>query len=202
MNCGDCGNEIQYGDDKKKKSSHYNFKRGITHAELLERLHYSPDSGLFTWLKDTGGPKGKKGFVAGSLKSNGYVDIRFNGPIYRAHRLAWFYHYGKWPDGEIDHINGIKSDNRISNLREATRAESIRNIGRRNKNKTGFKGVGNVGNKWKARITFNGENIYLGLFDTPEDAHEAYCKAATNLHGSFANIDNNPEHLKKGGKNG
>ncbi|MBH3259961.1 HNH endonuclease [Serratia marcescens] len=202
MRCADCGAQLQQNDEKNPIPSHYNFKRGIIHAELLERLHYDPDSGLFTRLKDTGSPKGKKGVVAGSLKKQGYVDIRFNGQIYKAHRLAWFYHYGEWPDGEIDHINGIKSDNRISNLRAATRAENIRNIGRRNKNRTGFKGVGNAGKKWQARITHNGSKIYLGLFDTPEEAHEAYCKAARNLHGSFANVDNNPGHLKKGAKNG
>lgn len=202
MICADCGKELHEDERLDSDKSHYNFKGGGSHSDLLERMHYDHETGLFTWLKNVGGQKGKKGMIAGSLKIQGYVDIRFNGSIYKAHRLAWFYHYGKWPDGEIDHINGVKSDNRISNLRLATRAENLRNIGRRNKNTSGYKGVSRVGNKWQARITANMKKIYIGLFDTREEAYAAYCKEAGKLHGDFANVDNNPAHLRNGRKHG
>ncbi|MCT9020921.1 HNH endonuclease [Proteus mirabilis] len=178
--------------------SHYSFTQMDCHDLLLSTLHYNPDTGIFTRIKHRGGMLSSSVNGAGSLKKSGYVDIRFNRKIFKAHRLAWYYVYKEWPSEEIDHINGIKSDNRIKNLREASRAENVRNIGRRNKNTSGYKGVSknSKSERWVARITVKRKIINIGIFDKPEDAYDAYCKKSKELHGKFSNIDNNPPHLK------
>ncbi|MFH5067193.1 HNH endonuclease [Enterobacter cloacae complex sp. 2024EL-00215] len=171
-----------------------------THALLLSHLEYDPDTGNFVRLICLPGCGSKPGDVAGYKRKNGYVVIRFNGKQYRAHRLAWFYVHGEWPDGEIDHINGVKSDNRLRNLRIANRSENTKNIGRRRRNTTGFKGVSKVTgmkSRWCARITSNRETIHIGSFSTPEEAYDAYCKKAAELHGVFSNTDNNPAYLSE-----
>jgi phosphotransferase system IIB component len=88
--------------------------------------------------------------------------------------LAWFLTYNTWPTQDIDHINLIKTDNRLINLRLATKQENSANTNKRKKNKTGFKGISKHGNKWQARICINGERIYIGLYSTPKEAHDAY----------------------------
>lgn len=104
-----------------------------------------------------------------------------------AHRLAWALHFGRWPDQAIDHINGDRTDNRIANLRLATVAENTRNGKRRSTNTSGYKGVSLTENgQWRATIVAGGRQSYLGRFSTAEDAHAAYVKAASRLHGEFA----------------
>jgi len=112
------------------------------------------------------------------------VDSQF----YYGHRLAWWLHYGKWPTGEIDHINGNKSDNRIVNLRLATRGQNVDN---RKKHRTGPKGAFRFkrGPKWTAQIRHDGVKYHLGVFDDERIAHEAYCEAARRLKGEFARLD-------------
>ncbi|MET4892248.1 HNH endonuclease [Morganella morganii] len=178
--------------------SHYSFTSMDCHDLLLATLHYNPDTGIFTRIKHRGGPLSCSINGAGSLKKSGYVDIRFNRKIFKAHRLAWYYVYKEWPVEEIDHINGIKADNRIENLRKASRAENIRNVGRRNKNTSGYKGVSKIRGRerWVARIVAGRKIINIGSFDNPENAYRAYCKKSIELHGEFSNTDNNPPHLK------
>jgi len=95
--------------------------------------------------------------------------------------------YDKWPEFEIDHINGIRDDNKIDNLREATRAQNMKNLVTPVTNKTGFKGVSwhKAAQKWQAHIRADGINYYLGIFDNPEDAHKAYVEASQKMHGIF-----------------
>ena len=97
---------------------------------------------------------------------------------------------GKWPENDIDHINVARGDNRFSNLREATRSENLRNRGAQKNNTSGFKGVSwqKSSRKWDARINIHGKVVHLGYFDDPEDAYQAYCQAAKELHGEFYNI--------------
>jgi hypothetical protein len=111
----------------------------------------------------------------------------YNKP-YRAHRVAWALHYGEWPCGEIDHINGIRHDNRICNLRIATGPENSRNLKRRSDNTSGYKGVSKVAatGKWRAYINLNGKQYSLGYYDTAEAAAAAYANAAPKFHGEFA----------------
>lgn len=110
----------------------------------------------------------------------------YRGKSYKAHRLAWLYMHGELPDKSIDHINGLKTDNRIANLRLATNAQQKQNRPRNLNNSSGYKGVARAETKWRARINANGRHYYLGRFDTPEDAHNAYVAAAHRLHGEFA----------------
>jgi len=154
-------------------------------------LDCDPATGTFTWLVTRGG-KAIAGSIAGSPNSRGYLRIRIDGRGYRAHRLVWLYVHGKWPAGEIDHINGVKDDNRLANLREATRAENNRNVGLSAANKTGVKGVCFVmdSGKYRSRCRLNGEMHHLGYHDTLEAAErmhlafERLCAPADFIHES------------------
>jgi hypothetical protein len=99
----------------------------LTQERLKELLHYDPETGIFTNLTQRGG-HAKKGAVAGTKNSIGYVCIRIDYDQYRAHRLAWLYVYGEFPEKFIDHMNEIRDDNRIINLRLATHQENLHNI--------------------------------------------------------------------------
>lgn len=106
------------------------------------------------------------------------------------HRLAWALHYGAWPKNEIDHINGVKSDNRLSNLREANRSENQRNVGKKASSSSQLKGASfhKKHRLWRARIRHDGASLHLGWFNSEEAAHAAYAKAANRLHGAFARV--------------
>jgi hypothetical protein len=155
--------------------------------ELLNEMFDYKDGNLFYKIKT--GLRVKIGDVAGSVKTNGYRQIIINYKAYRAHRLIWMFHNGDIKTGlEIDHINQNKSDNRIENLRLATRSQNKSN-GKKYKNNTSrFKGVcwHKRNKKWVAQIKYNNKKIYLGYFATPELAREAYVAAAEKLHGDFA----------------
>ena len=157
---------------------------GKLNAETLRSwLHYSPDTGLFVWLKRPARCV-LIGDAAGSLHPSGKVFIRIQGFTFAAHRLAWLYVYGKWPKDEIDHINGVGNDNRIANLRECAGGQNNQNISIYSTNSSGFIGVGwhKATQMWRARIDVDGEQKHLGLFDTREDAYAAYCDAKRKLH--------------------
>jgi len=158
----------------------------LTQERLKELLEYNPDTGIFIWRKTRGGAH--KGRVTGRHKCNGYLEIKIDYRLYRAHRLAWLYIYGKFPNNLIDHINCVTDDNRIANLREATNSQNQMNRKGFKNNKSGYKGVSfhKKANKWKAQISINNVNTYLGSFDNKEDAAEAYRKASALLHGDFA----------------
>ena len=155
----------------------------LSHEELKNILHYNPEIGLFSWLIKPS-DKIKIGSIAGSVDKDGYVIITLNSKKYRAHRLIWFYVYGKWPVNEIDHINRIPSDNRIINLREVTDQENQFNRGKQKNNTSGYKGVSwnKQNKKWLANIRVNRKTIYLGYFDDILEASEAYRKAKEKYH--------------------
>lgn len=158
----------------------------VTHRRLLEVLHYDPNTGKFTWRISS--ITKKAGEEAGGFRSDGYMRIAIDGDRYYAHRLAWFYMNGAWPAGEIDHINGDPSDNSLANLREAARTENSWNAAKRKSNSSGFKGVSFCprDHRWIAKIRTGQTRKFLGRFDTPEDAAEAYRVAAEKYHGEFA----------------
>jgi len=152
----------------------------LTATRLRELLKYDPDTGIFTSIIFR---VNRRGGIAGRSRKDGYVDIGVDGNRYLAHRLAWLYMTDKWPEAEIDHKNGLLNDNRFDNLREATRSINSQNIRKARKdNKLGMLGVSQRGEKFAAQIEVFGENIYLGLFATPEQAHLAYLNEKRKLH--------------------
>jgi len=160
----------------------------MTQSRLRELLDYDPTTGIFV-RKVKSNKNTIIGSIAGGINiSNGYAYIRVDKKRYRAHRLAWLYMFGVFPKNEIDHINHIKLDNRISNLREATSLDNSRNSSRRKSNTSGTTGVSwySKTNKWVARIKINGKNIYLGYFKEKKDAIRAR-KIAENKYGFHKN---------------
>lgn len=156
-----------------------------TIERLKEVLDYNPETGEFSWL--VGGKGIKPGSRPGYLdRSTGYFKLMIDKRNHYAHRLAWLLVHGVIPAGQIDHINGCRTDNRISNLRIATHAENCRNHQKRPMNTTGFKGVVRHQGRFRAQIKSEGKCFHLGSFDTPEGAHAAYCDAASKLFGKFA----------------
>lgn len=113
------------------------------------------------------------GTRAGSKNGEGYLVIEISRKCYQAHRIAWFLHYNEWPENKIDHINGIRNDNRICNLRDVTDIENSRNIGLSSANTSGYPGVTRKNEKWQARIGIGGTRLHLGSFDTFEEAVSA-----------------------------
>lgn len=162
----------------------------LTHKRLLECLTYDPDTGVFTWAKRIS-IRIVVGRRAGVVGKNGHRYVRIDGKRFAEHRLAWFYVYGELPTHDIDHIDGVPGANRISNLRQATDCENLQNRGKERSNTSGFKGVTwhKGGKKWLAQIGANNAHYYLGLFDTPEQAHAAYAEKAHELHGKFARTE-------------
>jgi HNH endonuclease/AP2 domain len=153
----------------------------LTQARLQQVLQYDKRTGVFYWRVTHG--RMVAGVRAGNI-SHGYWMIGFDYKRHYVHRLAWLYVYGHLPK-QLDHKNRKKTDNRIANLREATNGQNQANSKRHSI--SGFKGVRKHHRKWTASIRYEGQFIYLGLFDTPQAAHAAYCKAAKKLHGKFFN---------------
>jgi HNH endonuclease len=155
----------------------------LTQARLQELLRYDLETGEFFWCIDKSG-SAKTGDRAGNMNGNGYWEISVDGKKYKAHRLAWLYVYGYFSE-RLDHKNRNKSDNRITNLREATRSQNGENARAKRTNRTGLKGVSRHAQRWQAKIGHNGKRAHLGTYDTARQAHTVYCYAAKLLHGKF-----------------
>ena len=160
----------------------------LTAERLRSLLIYDPATGIFTRRVS------RQGFHAGTQagvihKASGYVYIGVDRKRYRAHRLAWLYMTGEWPV-EIDHDNTIRSDNRWSNLREATRSQNNANAQRRADNTSGHKGVSWVArvNRWRAYITSHGRQCHLGYFRDYRGAIDARDAAFQQQFGEFARL--------------
>lgn len=154
-------------------------------ARLRELLTYHPDCGLFTWNLARGSRC--KGCLAGNMNSSGAIQIQIDRQVYVAHRLAWLYVYGVFPDDEIDHENGVPADNRWTNLRPATHMQNCWNRKKSIANTSGFTGACWISakEKWVAAIRAGGNKILIGYFDTPEEAGSAYAAKAKELFGEF-----------------
>jgi hypothetical protein len=159
----------------------------LTTERLREVLDYDPVTGIFIARVNLGGRMRARN-VAGQIKTNGYRCIGIDGRRYLAHRLVWLYVHGRWPVDQIDHINRDPSDNSLANLREARPIDNRGNTGIRQDNASGYKGVSFCKNrrKWVAYLQIGHRNRNLGGFDTPEEAHLAYCEAAFRAFGEFA----------------
>lgn len=154
--------------------------------EIKEFISYNPETGVFMWVKKRGA-RGIPGNIIDNATSLGYRSVVFGRKHYFAHRVAWWFVYGVEPECEIDHINGDRTDNRISNLRLASREENTRNASVRKDSKTGVKGVSPDGKSFKARCWADGVRHNLGNFRTIEAAAEAVCKFREENHKEFHN---------------
>ena len=157
-------------------------------AEYVKsRLSYDPNTGIFVW-KNSGSPVQRRCGMAAGSSVNGYVRIVLEKRSYAAHRLAWLVMTGKWPSDLVDHKNMIPSDNRWSNLREASNSQNLANASAHKNNISGLKGVYSRKRfkKWVAQIKVGGKAKYLGSFENKEDAAAAYFNAAKKYHGEFA----------------
>lgn len=155
----------------------------ISIERALECLSYDPETGEFVWKKGQ-----RAGTVAGCKKNDGYIYMKIDQIQVQAANLAWAMHYGVWPDLIVDHIDGDRANNRISNFRLATEVQNRHNTKIRSDNTSGHKGVhyNAASRKWVAAIKCNGKRFNLGNFASPDGAAEAYRQAAIRLHGEFA----------------
>lgn len=153
---------------------------------LREHMAYVPEVGAFMWK--VRGPGRTVGKLLGSINSLGYVTIKVHGVVYYAHRLAWFYVHGEWPQKAIDHIDSVKTNNSIGNLRDATAAQ---NAARRPSTRTlaPSRGVFPHGAGFVARIHHAGKRHYLGYFPTANAAKAAYEAKAKEIYGEFAHVE-------------
>jgi len=154
-------------------------------AELVrELLDYDPETGVF--LHRTKRRGSKQGSVVGTKTANGYRSVAIHKKQYLAHRVAWLYVHGEWPTGQIDHINGIRDDNRLCNLRDVPQNINMQNQRVAHKCKTSTRLLGvyyeKKSGRWYSQIRIDGKSRHLGTFATDIEAHEAYLQAKRKLH--------------------
>jgi hypothetical protein len=154
----------------------------LTQSRLQEVLDYNPETGEFR-RKVATSSRAKVGAVAGGLNIRGYWQISVDNEQYYAHRLAWLYMTGEWPDKGVDHRNGVITDNRICNLREASNSQNGQNS-LYSRGCSRYRGVcwNKRKNKWLARIVVNGKQIFLGYFSIEELAAASYQEAQRKFH--------------------
>jgi HNH endonuclease len=178
---------------KRKLASSVNLCNSLR-ERVSSLLDYNPLTGEFHYkvYRAGYGAKARPGAIANSTRSTGYIMITIDGKSYSAAKLAWLLVYGEWP-GELDHINRVRNDNRIVNLRKATRQQNSGNHGLSKNSTTGVKGVcfnkrqdARGAPSWQAHITPSGKRIHLGYFWTLEEAAVAYANAAEKYFGEFA----------------
>ena len=154
----------------------------ITQAQLHQLFDYNPETGIF--IRKIKTSNNAKIGVSGADNGIGYIKLCIDNKLYFAHRLAWLYVHGAFPDKNLDHINGSPSDNRICNLRLVNQSQNMQNIEKFRTNTSGYKGVTwrKDTKKWTAQIWKNSKRFGLGCFETAEDAYKAYCEAAKTMH--------------------
>lgn len=162
----------------------------LSREQLLNTLRYIPETGDFIRLMKTSS-RAVTGLLNPRPNHKGYLPLRLNGKIYLLHRLAWFYSYGVWPTGQLDHIDGNPANNKLSNLRDVSSQENSWNRRRpSHHNSTGYLGVARVKYKgtspdrFKAAVVINGVRTRIGTYLTPEEAHENYVKVKRQLHST------------------
>jgi hypothetical protein len=161
-----------------------NMKDNISTVKFEDYLYYDPNTGSITW-KRTKGSRAKTGTNAGNLSKNGYLVLGFDGKDFYAHRVAWLLHYGQWPTNLVDHVNGVKTDNRILNLREVTKSENAQNQKTSCKtSETNYLGVhyDTRRGRYVAKIMLNYKTKHIGVFKSAEEAYAAYLLIKRQIH--------------------
>lgn len=155
----------------------------LTAERLREVLDYDPETGVFVWRIRTSSRAGASD-TAGFGDGKGYLAIRVDGAQVFAHRLAWFWVHGAWPNGVIDHIDGITTNNAIRNLRDVNHASNMQNLkgAKRDNAASGLLGVVPSRDKWVAQIRVGRKKYHLGVYLTPEEAHHSYLVAKRLFH--------------------
>lgn len=155
----------------------------MTQDELKSHLAYSQKTGVFTWVRPTSN-RVKRGATAGKIAGAGYVYIGLKGRHWLAHRLAWLYVYGKFPEHQIDHINRIRTDNRLSNLRDVPPFGNMQNLSSRGDNTSGIRGVvwRKDLRKWQAQIRIKRKCVWLGVYSTAQEAAAARKAGEVTYH--------------------
>ena len=146
----------------------------ITQERLYKKLSYDPETGIFSYLPSKRSRRLRT--EVGTLNTNGYIRVSIDSKLYYAHRLAWLYVHGEYPKDQIDHMDGNRANNKISNLRCATPQVNAQNP------KYEYSGYSKHGRKWRAKIGIDGKCFYLGSYDTPEEASYAYKCARKQYH--------------------
>lgn len=162
----------------------------LTAERLKLLLSYNPNSGIFHHITDKG-PQGRIWSLAGTVCKDGYIAITIDRKKHKAHRLAWLYVHGAWPEGQLDHKDRDKSNNRIDNLRPATRSQQIANTEKREGLSSKYKGVAwhKEDKIWRCAIVVNGVRHILGNFKSEEEAGKRYNEAALQYFGEYAKLN-------------
>ena len=160
-------------------------KNELTLDRLRALLNYNEENGVFLWRVDRGARK-LAGHKAGNIHPSGYVNIKIDGCIYGAHRLAWLYQMGSWPTNEIDHINGVRHANNFRNLRDVPAVVNMQNVRHVRANKKSSQLIGAVwckrSQKWTSQLQMCGHRKHLGYFGSEVEAHTAYIEAKRIFH--------------------
>jgi hypothetical protein len=164
-------------------------------SEVSALIAYNPATGVLTWRSAMHSRTDLSGHPITSLNSYGYIRVRLRagGKQFNlmAHRVAWLLHYGHWPKAFVDHVNGSRADNRVTNLREASKSQNAQNSNYAKGNYA--RGVSKKRERFRARIRFQGAEIVLGYFDTEAEASAAY-EAARKIHHKFAPVQVLPQN--------
>lgn len=174
---------LNVGDAKSCGCSRKHKVEVLTQSIIKDHLSYNSETGIVSRRKTV--TSRKEIDNVGWINNNGYVVCKFLGKSYVLHKLIWIYMTGKYPSGDIDHINGIRHDNRWSNLREATRSQNINNMGIKKSNTSGYRGIYKSGKGWGAKCMIKGKITHLGVFSTAQEASIAYETFAREKHGEF-----------------
>ena len=162
----------------------------LTHEEILRLFYYDQLTGLLRWAVDHG-RRIKAGRLVECRSGTGYIHVGIYGKYYRVHRIAWFYVYGEWPGGWLDHKNRDITDNRICNLREVTPRQNNYNSGVGTRNTSGYKGVSFCRRMLQYKAAYRdaeGNRHHLGYHPTLELAAAAY-QAAIAYRGEFLPLE-------------
>lgn len=161
----------------------------LTREKLRQLIRYDAETGqFFRRLKPSRRHPAHREVPCGRIDDKGYVIIFVDGHHHKAHRLAWLWMTGAFPPDQIDHIDRDKANNRWRNLRPASNSQNQANTPARKHNRSGLKGIYEQHGRWTARIGINRNRLYLGSYQTAQEAHEVYTKMANKIHGEFARL--------------